>query len=114
MSVRQLPRLITEVIRGTERHHKLKTLRSASERTNSSAKDDFCILAKPKTRGLKTAGVISQMAVIIILLKRITRFIIKITLALRKNHLDISSLPLKLHIPGPKAPNFIRNIIQRE
>ena len=114
MSVKQFPRLITEVIRGTQRHHKLKTLRSASERTNSSAKDDFCILAKPKARGLKNAGVISQMAVIIVLLKRITRFIIKVTLALRKNHLDISSLPLKLHIPGPKVPNFIRNIIQRE
>ena len=114
MSVRQFPRLITEVIRGTQRHQKLKTLRSASERTNSSAKDDFCILAKPKARGLKNAGVISQMAVIIVLLKRITRFIIKITLALRKNHLDISYLPLKLHIPGPKVPNFIRNIIQRE
>jgi len=54
MSLREFPRLITEVIRGTDRHHKLKTLRSASERTNSSAKDDFCILVKPKIRGLKT------------------------------------------------------------
>ena len=44
MSIRQFPRLITEVIRGTERHQKLKALRSAAERTNSSAKDDFCIL----------------------------------------------------------------------
>ena len=32
MSVRQFPRLITEVIRGTQRHQKLKTLRSASLR----------------------------------------------------------------------------------
>ena len=54
MSLREFPRLITEVIRGTDRYHKLKTLRSASERTNSSAKDDFCILVKPKIRGLKT------------------------------------------------------------
>ena len=59
MSVRQFPRLITEVIRGTGRHQKLKALRSASERTNSSAKNDFCILNKPKIRGIKNAGTLS-------------------------------------------------------
>ena len=42
MSVKQFPRLITEVIRGTFRHQELKKLRSASERTHSSAKVDFC------------------------------------------------------------------------
>jgi hypothetical protein len=31
MSIKQLPRLISEVIRGTYRHHKPKNLRSASE-----------------------------------------------------------------------------------
>ena len=64
MSVQKFPRLITEVIRGTDRHQKLKTLRSAAERTNATAKEDFCILSKPKVRGLNHAGILSQMAVI--------------------------------------------------
>jgi len=69
MSVNDFPRLIIEVLRGTDRHQKLKALRSASERTNSSAKEDLCILNKPKIRGLKNAGVLAQMAVMVLLLK---------------------------------------------
>jgi hypothetical protein len=106
------PRLITEVIRGTDRYHKLKTLRSASERTNSSAKDDFCILAKPKIRGLKKAGILSQMAIIVVLLKRIAHFIVKVTLVFRKNPEQLTSPPIL--IPGPKVPKFILNLVQRE
>jgi hypothetical protein len=85
MSIKEFPRLVTEVIRGTYRHQKLKTLRSASERTNSTAKDDFCILVKPKVRGIHHAGILSQIAVIVVLLKRIARFIIKLTIALTRN-----------------------------
>jgi hypothetical protein len=114
MSVRQFPRLITEVIRGTERHQKLKALRSASERTNASAKDDFCILAKPKVRGLRNAGVLSQMAVIVVLLKRIARFIVKVTLALRDQIENNKSPPQSIFITGPKVPKFILNLVQRE
>ena len=113
MPISQFPRLITEVIRGTERHQRLKALRSASERTNASAKDDFCILTKPKVRGLNRAGVLSQLAVIVVLLKRIASFIIKVTLALRKNSNDKSSSE-KPPLTGPNVPNFIRNLIQRE
>ena len=109
----KFPRLITEVIRGTDRHRKLKVLRSASERTNSSAKDDFCILTKPKIRGISRAGVLSQMAAIVVLLKRVTAFIIKVTLAFRGILTDASS-SFDPQIPGPKVPPFIRNIIQRE
>ena len=114
MSIRQFPRLILEVIRGTYRYRKLKALRPASERTNSTAKDDFCILAKPKIRGLKSAGVIAQMAVIVVLLKRIARFIVKVTLAFRKKIQNNKSPPRRIYIPGPKAPTFILNLIQRE
>lgn len=114
MSVRQFPRLISEVIRGTERHQKLKSLRSAAERTNSSAKDDFCILTKPKVRGLKNAGIISQMAVIVVLLKRIARFIVKVTLAFRKKTKNNKSPPQPIFIPGLKVPKFIVNLVQRE
>jgi hypothetical protein len=113
MSIEDFPRLITEVLRGTDRHQKLKALRSASERTNSSAKEDLCILNKPKIRGLKNAGILAQMAVIVLLLKRISRFIVKITLAIRKMF-NTKSPPLKPFIPGPDVPKFITNLIQRE
>lgn len=114
MSVRQFPRLILEVIRGTYRYRKLKALRPASERTNSTAKDDSCILAKPKVRGLRRAGVLAQMAVIVVLLKRIARFIVKVTLAFRKKMQNNKSPPHRISIPGPKVPKFILNLIQRE
>lgn len=114
MSVKQFPRLITEVIRGTYRHKKLKTLRSASERTNATAKDDFCILARPKIRGLKNAGILTQMAVIVILLKRIAKFIIKVTLDIRKKTQSNKSPPRYIYIHGPKVSKFIWNLIQRE
>jgi len=114
MSIRQFPRLITEVIRGTYRHRKIKALRPASERVNSTAKDDFCILSKPKVRGLKSAGVLSQIAVIVVLLKRIVKFIVKVTLAFRKKIQNNKSPPYRIFIPGPKVPKFILNLIQRE
>jgi hypothetical protein len=114
MSVKEFPRMITEVIRGTDRHQKLKTLRSASERTNSSAKDDFCILAKPKIRGLKNAAILSQMAMIVVLLKRITHFIVKATLLFRDKIENNKSPPYHIFIPGPKVPKFVLNLIQRE
>ena len=114
MSIKQFPRLISEIIRGTYRYRKLKALRSGSERTNSTAKDDLHILVKPKIRGLKNAAVLAQMAVIVVLLKRIAGFIIKITLALRKKLQANKSPPRRIYIPGPKVPKFILNIIQKE
>jgi hypothetical protein len=113
-SVRQFPRLITEVIRGTDRYKNLKKLRSASERTNASAKDDFPILAKPKIRGIKNAGILSQMAVIIVLLKRISYFIVKVTLAFREKVDNNKSPPQHVFIPGPEVPKFILNLVQRK
>jgi len=114
MSIIEFPRLITEVVRGTERHQKLKALRSASERTNSAAKEDFRILAKPKIRGYKHAAILSQLSAITILLKRICRFIIKVTLALRQKILENKGYPRHHFIPGPKVPSFILNLVQRQ
>jgi len=114
MSIRQFPRLILEVIRGTYRYQKLKTLRSASERTNSSAKDDLHILAKPKIRGIKNASILSQIAVIVVLLKRISKFIVRVTLAFRKQIQSTDLPPNHIYIPGPEVPRFIFNLIQKE
>ena len=114
VSIKQFPRLITEVIRGTYRHQKLKDLRSASERTNSSAKNDFSILSKPKIRGIKTAGVLTQLAVIVVLIKRLAHFIVKVSLAFRHNIQNNKSPPYRIFIPGPRVPKFILNLIQRK
>jgi len=114
MSIKQLPRLILEITRGTYRYRKLKAFRSGSERTNSTAKDDLHILEKPKIRGLKNAAVIAQMAVIVVLLKRIAKFIIKVTLAFRNKVQANKSPPRRIYLPGPKVPKFILNIIQKE
>jgi hypothetical protein len=114
MSIKQFPRLITEVLRGTYRHQKLRALRSAAERTNATAKNDFSILDRPKIRGIQHASVLSQMAVIVILLKKIASFIIKVTLALRKKPLRKSTHTQRFFIPGPKVDNFICNLIHRE
>ncbi|MFP4038004.1 MAG: hypothetical protein ACLFUE_10820, partial [Desulfobacteraceae bacterium] len=113
MSIKEHPRLITEVIRGTDRHQKIKNLRSASERTNASAKEDFCILNKPKVRGLPRASVLSQLAVIVVLLKRALSFIVNVTITLRKHHSRGSGYA-RPRLPGPLAPPFLRNLIQRE
>ena len=112
MSIRDFPRLICEILRGTDRYQKIKALRSASERTNSAAKEDLCILNKPKIRGIKHAGVLAQMAVITLLLKRIICFIVKVTLAMRK--MLSNNNGLKPCLPGPEVPKCILNIIQRE
>ena len=114
MSIRQFPRLILEVIRRTYRYRKLRALRPASERLNSTAKEDFCILAKPKVRGINHAGVLAQIAVMVVLLKRIARFIVKVTLKLREKIGNNKSPPHRIYIPGPKVPQFILNLIQRE
>jgi hypothetical protein len=114
MSIRQFPRLIIETIRGTYRHQKLKALRSGSERTNSTAKNDFCILTKPKIRGIKNAAILAQIAVTVVLLKRIASFIVKVTLAFREKMQANKSPPHRIYIPGPKVPKFILNLIQRE
>lgn len=114
MSIRQFPRLITETIRGTYRHQKLKALRSGSERTNSTAKNDFCILTKPKIRGINNAAILAQIAVTVVLLKRIASFIVKVTLAFREKMEANKSPPHRIYIPGPKVPKFILNLIQRE
>jgi len=112
MSIKQYPRLITEVIRATPRFQTLRSLRPDSERLNSTAKEDLEILDKPKVRGLKRAGILAQLTLITILLKRVAHFIIKVTLAVRKER--IKNPRGFITIQGPKVPKFILNLVQRE
>jgi hypothetical protein len=112
MSIKQYPRLITEVIRGTPRYQKLRSLRSASERTNSTAKEDLDLLRKPKVRGIYRAGILVQLTMMAILLGRVTHFILKVTIAVEKERFRN---PNKfIVIKGPKVPKFILNLIQRK
>lgn len=112
MSIQQHPRLITEIIRGTPRYQKLRSLRPASERLNSTAKDDLETLHKPRVRGLKRAAILGQLTLMTILLKRVAQFIIKVTLAVRKER--IKNPYGFVIIRGPKVPKFILNLVQRE
>jgi len=112
MSIKQYPRLITEVIRATPRYQTLRSLRPASERLNSTAKEDLEILNKPKLRGLKRAAILGQLTLISILLKRVACFIIKVTLAVRKER--TKNPHGFIIIRGPKVPKFILNLVQRE
>jgi hypothetical protein len=112
MSVHQHPRLILETIRGTPRYQKLRSLRPASERTNSTAKEDLDIPSKPRVRSVKRAAILSQLALMAILLRRVAHFIIHVTLAVRKER--IKNPHGFIFIPGPKVPKFILNLVRRE
>jgi len=48
MYIKHHPRLINEIPRGSKRYNAFKKLRSASERTNSTLKEDLKILDKPR------------------------------------------------------------------
>ncbi len=48
MSIKEYPRLINEIPRGSGRYNTIKNLRSAAERANSTLKEDIKILEKPR------------------------------------------------------------------
>ena len=47
MSIKEYPRLINEIPRGSKRYNTIKKMRSASERVNGTIKEDIKILEKP-------------------------------------------------------------------
>lgn len=107
------PRLFCEVPRGSKRWKKIRNLRPASERTNSTAKTDLNILERPKVLGMARSAILAQLACIVILLKRFVCFVSKVTLSLSKliyHHCKEAWKDLQLR----KIPASIANIIQRE
>jgi len=84
VSIVRHPRLILEIPRGTERYRQIHALRSASERTNSTLKEDNAILRQPRVRSLGRAEVVSLMGVMTTLLDRVARFILGVTVKQRK------------------------------
>jgi hypothetical protein len=83
MYVKEHPRLVNEIPRGSKRYNQIKKMRSASERANSTLKEDIKVLDKPRVIGRPSANILSQMAAIALLLIRGFSFIVKTTLKLK-------------------------------
>ena len=104
MSIKEYPRLVNEIPRGSVRYNTIKKMRSASERANSTIKEDIKILEKPRVLNGFRANILGQMAGITLLLKRALSFIVKITNQFAKC----------LELRPPPIPKSIQNIIQLE
>ena len=113
MYIKKHPRLINEIPRGSNRYSTFKKMRPASERSNSTMKEDLKILDKPRVLNAPRANILAQMAAIVLLLKRAFSFIVRITTQIRKLlHTNDPSIEEKLK--APFIPKSIRNIIQLE
>lgn len=84
MYVKEHPRLVNEIPRGSKRYKEIKKIRSASERANSTLKEDIKILDKPRVMSRCRANILSQMAAIALLLVRGFSFVVKTTCKLKK------------------------------
>ncbi|MBE9569191.1 MAG: hypothetical protein IMF11_01070 [Proteobacteria bacterium] len=113
MYVKEHPRLINEIPRGSKRYSLIKKIRSASERANSTVKEDIKILDKPRVLKGSRANILAQMAAIALLLKRAFSFIVRITIQVRTFYrTDDPALKEKLN--HPSIPKSIQKIIQLE
>ena len=101
MYVKKHPRLVNEIPRGSKRYKEIKKIRSASERANSSLKEDIKILDKPRVLNATRANILAQMAAIVLLLMRGFSFIVKTTCKIRKlqSKTSVGRNDLMLHIP---------------
>ena len=113
MYVKEHPRLVNEIPRGSKRYDTFKNMRPASERSNSTMKEDLKILDKPRVLNAPRANILAQIAAIVLLLKRAFSFIVRITTKLRKL-LYAKDPALKEKLKPPSIPKSIRNIIQLE
>jgi hypothetical protein len=117
MYVKEHPRLINAIPRGTKKYQRLKQHRTASERINSAAKEDIPILRKPRVLNAKRAATLAQMTAIVILLKRAFSFVVKTTALFRKFLQESNATTktkLELLLRPPSVPTFIMKLIQRE
>jgi hypothetical protein len=111
VSIAQQPRLILEIPRGTERYRQLFALRSASERANSSLKEDFPILRKPPVRSLRRAAAVSQLGVITVLIDRIARFFIDLIINERKLNAT-GNVKWADRLSPPDIPSYLRPFVE--
>jgi uncharacterized membrane-anchored protein len=83
-------------------------MRSASERANSTLKEDIKILDKPRVMNRKRANILSQMAAIALLLVRGFSFVVKITCKL--NLLQSGNMAIKDLLPH--IPQSLLRLLQ--
>ena len=113
MYVKEHPRLVNEIPRGSKRYHNIKKIRSASERSNSSMKEDLKILDKPRVMNISRANILAQMAAIVLLLKRAFKFVVNVTILLKK--LQQNNDPItKMKLKPPLVKKSILSLIQLE
>jgi len=105
--------LINEIPRGSKRYITFKKMRPASERSNSTMKEDLKILDKPRVLKGSRANILAQMTAIVLLLKRAFSFIVRVTNQIRKL-LHTNDPSIKERLKPPFIAKSIRNIIQLE
>jgi hypothetical protein len=113
MYVKEHPRLVNEVPRGSKRYQLIKKFRSASERANSTMKEDLKILEKPRILNAQRAAILAQMAAIVLLLRRAFNFVVKTTILFTKLHQN-DDPAIKEKLKPPRIPKSILNLIQLE
>jgi hypothetical protein len=111
MYVKEHPRLINEIPRGSKRYNLIKKIRSAAERANSTMKEDLKILEKPRVINAQRAAILAQIAAIVLLLRRALKFIVKTTILFRKLH-QTDDPTIKDKLKPPTIPKSIQNLIQ--
>lgn len=113
MYIKEHPRLINEIPRGSKRYKNIKKIRSASERANSTMKEDIKILDKPRILNRARANILAQIAAIVLLLTRGLSFVVRVTKLFRKLH-RTNDPNLKEKLKPPSIPRSIQNLIQLE
>jgi len=113
MYIKEHPRLINEIPRGSKRYNLIKKIRSASERANSTMKEDQKVIDKPKVMNSSRANILAQMAAIVLLLKRAFSCIVKTTNLFRKLY-KTNKYDIKEKLKPPSIPKSILSIIQLE
>ena len=111
--IKDNPRLINEIPRGSWRFKKLQQFRSASERVNSVIKEDLKIIDKPIVYNKQRADILGQIAAIVLLLYRAFSFIVKISMLFAE--FELSNDPAVAEKLKPHyVPKSILSLIQRE
>ncbi|MBU2455624.1 MAG: hypothetical protein KJ668_20140 [Proteobacteria bacterium] len=111
--IKDNPRLINEIPRGTKRFKLIQQYRSASERVNSVIKEDLKIINKPIVYNKQRADILAQIAAIVLLLYRALSFVVKISILLSKYRLSKDPAIAKQLQPH-YLPKSILSLIQRE
>ncbi len=110
--IKDMPRLLTEVPRGTSRYDEVTNMRSAAERVNSVIKEDLNILNHPIVYNKQRADILAQITTIVLLIYKGFSFIAKISalwagcIALKS---DVDEKLQPFFVPAP-----IRSLIQLE